>query len=121
MNFAIYIFFIIINLIYSYIITTELEYDAIQLNNGSFVVISTSGLYILDPTFQILYSDEGIYFEDGNSFSSQIKQFPKEDESFIFITIWPNDYIINSDGKLFRINIIDIDYLDKYQYSLIPF
>ena len=119
MNFAMYIFYIIINLIYSYI-TADYDLDAIQLKNGSFLVISESGLYTLDQTFQILYYNEEMYLDELDSFNTEIKQFPNEDKSSIFIAIMPNDYIINSDGKIFHTNIVDVD-LEKYTYSLIPF
>ena len=121
MDFAIYIFYIIINLIYSYI-TVGYYWDAIQLENGSFVVFSQSGLYTLDPTFQILnnyYKEEYMY--DLGLNTEEIKQFTKEDESYILIKADLFVCILNSDGNLFRIYTDYYHNLEKWTYSLIPF
>ena len=120
MNFVIYIFCININLIYSYLDVGPC-WEAIKLENGNFVVFSKQGLYILDPAFKqlnfipkVIMNDPGLY--------TIIKQFTKEDESYIFIITDDHNYILNSNGNLVY-TVITSNYrsFNKWTSSLIPF
>ena len=117
MSFLIYIFYININLIYSYI-KYKGFWEAIKLENGNFLFLSENGLYTLDPTFQILnYTDK---VELNNISYTTIKQFKREDGSNILIITKSNHYILNSDGNLLYTKIINGS-LDKFQSSVIPY
>ena len=117
MSFLIYIFYININLIYSYI-KEEGYWEAIKLENGNFLFLSHNGLYTLDPTFQILnYTDK---VKLNNNFYTTIKQFKREDGSNILIITQSNHYILNSDGNLLYTRII-YGNNDKFKSSVIPY
>jgi len=119
MNFVIYIFCININLIYSYI-DVGYYWEAMKLENGNFVVFSEQGLYILDLTFKELnFIPEAKNYGYENTI---IKQFTKEDESYILIISDYENYILNSNGSVVY---TDINYnyrsFNKWTSSLIPF
>ena len=117
MSFLIYIFYININLIYSYI-KEEGYWEAIKLENGNFLFLSHNGLYTLDPTFQILnYTDK---VKLNNNFYTTIKQFKREDGSNILIITLTHHYILNSDGNLLYTRII-YGNNDKFKSSVIPY
>jgi len=119
MSFVIYIFYINLSFIYSYIEGLGGNWEAIKLENGNFLIVSRNGLYTLDPTFKILnYTNEMIIYDN---YATTIKQFTKEDGSYILIISFINDYILNSEGNL--LYIIRNDYLlyHKYLYSVIPY
>ena len=120
MNFVIYIFCININLIYSYINIGDYYWEAIKLENGNFLVFSQAGLYILDPTFkQLNFIPEVIM---NPNFFTIIKQFTKEDESYILIIIDYKNYILNSNGNLaYRDINNDFRSFNKWTSSVIPF
>jgi len=118
MNFVIYIFYINLTFIYSYIEGLGGNWEAIKLENGNFLIFSGNGLYTLDPTFQILnYTDEVKII---NNFYTTIKQFTKEDGSYILIKSFKNDYILNSEGNLLYI-INDNINMNIWSYSVIPY
>ena len=117
MSFVIYIFYINLSFIYSYIEGLGENWEAMKLENGNFLFFSENGLYTLDPTFQILnYTDEVIY----KYYFTTIKQFTKEDGSYILIISGIDKYILNSEGNLLYI-IIDYSSYTKWEYSVIPY
>ena len=95
--FVIYIFYISINLIYSYL-SLEGYWEAIKLENGNFMIISKSCIYILDPAFQILNKTTDVIIDDYDY--TTIKQFTIGDESYILIITEYDHYFLNSDGNL---------------------
>ena len=117
MIFVIYFFYINVNLIYSYI-TVDSNWEAIKLENGNFLVLSLNGLYILDPTFQVLIYTEDVKKEDEYDFSTIIKQFKREDGSNILILDKCTHYILNSDGNLLY-RKTDESSWDKFESSVI--
>ena len=117
--FVIYFFYININLNYSYI-TVENDWEAKKLENGNLIILSLNGLYILDPTFQLLkYTDE-VKMEKAFSHSTTIKQFKREDGSNILIIIDCMHYILNSDGNLLY-RKTDESPWNKFESSVIPY
>lgn len=118
MSFVIYFFYINLTFIYTYIEGLEGNWEAIKLENGNFLIFSENGLYTLDPTFQILnYTDEVKII---SNFYTTIKQFTKEDGSYILIKSLINVYILNSEGNLLYI-INDYIIWNKWIYSVIPY
>ena len=117
MSYAVYIIYLNICLIYSYITVGE-YWEAIKLKNGNFIIFSKNGLYILDPAFQILNHTTEIKMED--NFYSAIKQFTKEDEDYILIITFNNHYILDSYGNILYTNI-ERTLFDKWSSSIIPY
>ena len=96
-----------------------------KLNNGKYIVISSTGITVLDSTLSIesktINFDHPIFTEDSSIFSTIINQFSNDNGEYIIALFKNNLYIFSSDGTLSakKENISFIN-LEK-MYSLIPY
>ena len=117
MQFIIYISFIKLILIYSYL-TKAHFHTSIKLDNGNFVIFTYQGQYILDQTFKILYKYNASVLGSDNY--DMVKQYSKEDEGYIIYMTNNNHYILNSYGNcLFSTSISSS--LKTNVFSIIPY
>ena len=118
MNFIIYIFYINITLIYSYL-TSAHYHDSIKLDNGNFIIFTCNGQFTLDPAFKILYNHTNSVTGNGN-FYDRVNQFSKEEGGYILYITNTNHYILNSYGNLLTSQSISRSSYNNL-YSVIPY
>ena len=96
-----------------------------RLNNGNYLVIITTGIYLYNPTFtskiEVKAFNPRILNTNEDSYPTNIAQFLSEDGGYVICIIKENIYVISKNGKyLNNISIDYIKYYDKESYPIIP-
>ena len=97
--YSFYLFFLFSGfLYYSYISISIGNFPQLKkLNNGNYIVISSTGIYFLDSTLTIKFNtidfDEPIYTDDSSTLSTTINQFSNEERNYIISLFKKNLYI----------------------------
>ena len=95
------------------------------LNNGKYLVISSTNITTTDSSFSSIINNmnfnSSIYITLNDIYSTTIAQFPKEDDEFI-IAIIKNDLYIFTDNGKYITNVEDVSFIEiKKIYNIIPF
>ena len=126
--YSLYVIFLFSGLLNYYIISISIgNYPQVKkLNNGDYIVISSTSIIFLDTTLTLEYTSKTINFEnpiftnDSSTFSTTISQFSNEDGNFIIALIKNNLYFFSSEGTLIKI-VENISFINQEEiYSIIP-
>ena len=128
-----YLFFNIFILLFINVSSEEIKVGQFpyikKLNSNRYIMISSEGIAFLDPTFTnssniIHFQGEDQYNDIYEVESTNVVQFPPEDGDLLFVVIYGDLYIFDSNEKLLNcsfLNNYEKQNEDKKPYYLIPY